>query len=51
MTSINYQSYLSEKPDNPNRPKVNVVLYNQFEGYLDWWRDNDEFIKVRITSC
>ncbi|GMH84241.1 hypothetical protein TL16_g09863 [Triparma laevis f. inornata] len=37
-------------PDLPNRPKVNLILYNKFEGFLDWWREND-FIKPARSMC
>ena len=37
-------------PDAP-RPIVTILLYNKFEGYLDWWRDNDEFIKAAKAKC
>ncbi|GMI43906.1 hypothetical protein TrCOL_g196 [Triparma columacea] len=46
----NYLSYLSSTPNDPSRPVVNVLLYNKFEGYLDWWREAD-FTKPARELC
>ncbi|GMI07493.1 hypothetical protein TrLO_g8228 [Triparma laevis f. longispina] len=43
-------NYLSPTPDLPNRPRVNIVLYNRFEGYLDWWRESD-FTQPAQSMC
>lgn len=45
-----YTDYLAPSQDLPNRPKVNLILYNKFEGFLDWWREND-FIKPARSMC
>eukprot|EP00519_Triparma_laevis_P009544 CAMPEP_0182498912 /NCGR_PEP_ID=MMETSP1321-20130603/6956_1 /TAXON_ID=91990 /ORGANISM="Bolidomonas sp., Strain RCC1657" /LENGTH=430 /DNA_ID=CAMNT_0024703025 /DNA_START=104 /DNA_END=1396 /DNA_ORIENTATION=+ len=43
-------NYLAPSPDLPNRPKVNLILYNKFEGFLDWWREKD-FIQPARSMC
>jgi len=51
--SASHLNYLRSNlldPDAP-RPKVTILLYNKFEGYLDWWRDNDEFQKIARREC
>ena len=46
-------SYLRSSLPDPDAPrkKVTILLYNKFEGFVDWWRDNDEFIRAAKKEC